>query len=316
MASISAAPKSSDIRFTYLVGIGVTHSVAPPMHDEVASALNLPWKFKAQECSAIQDVLALFKDDSFAGGVVTMPYKISIMNHLGGLDDHARLIGACNNVYKSANGTLRGSNTDWRGIQGCLVNGTPSKTGSEGRQKPALIIGAGGAARAAVYTLHGFQCSPIYVVNRDEAEVHALMEDTKHFKDLSIIYLTSATMANEAMKEHGHPYFLVGTVPDLEPKSQSELEARAILEQCLSKSFTKGVVLDMCFKPRNTRLLKLAAKNGWPAVEGVNIIGYQIEEQYRLWTGPSDKSPITKETQEKAWTTLCAAADSNSAINF
>lgn len=308
---------TSDTKFTYLSGVGVTHSVAPLMHDQVAKDLGLPWKFRAQECPTIQDVMDSYRAPTFAGGVVTMPYKISVMEHLDGLDDQAKLIGACNNVYKTKDGSLRGTNTDWRGIHGCLASGTQSKTGSEGRKRPALIAGAGGAARAAVYALNQeYDCSLIYIINRDEAEVGALVRDTKAYKTLEIVHITTVATAQQVMKERGHPFFVVGTVPDFAPKSATEIEAQAILDYCFINSPEKGVLLDMCFKPRITRTVKLAQKSSWPTVEGVDVIGFQITEQYRLWTGPAEKSPISPEIQENAWKVLHKAADENAAINF
>lgn len=93
---------------TDLVGINVTHSIAPPMHDHIAHAIGHNWTFRAQECPTVEDALALFRQPSFAGGVATMPYKVAIVKHLDGLDEHAQLLKACNNVYRAADGSLRG----------------------------------------------------------------------------------------------------------------------------------------------------------------------------------------------------------------
>ncbi|EXJ78923.1 shikimate dehydrogenase [Capronia epimyces CBS 606.96] len=301
-------PQNDERAFTYLVGIGVTHSVAPPMHDFIARSLGYDWKFLAQECPSVEDAVALFRKPSFAGGVVTMPYKTSIMQHLDGLDEYATTIGACNNVYRAADGSLRGTNTDWRGIKGCLLQGDPQ---GEGKGKPALIIGAGGASRAALFALHDqLQSNPIYVVNRDRAEVDALVKDAQAYDGrVQIIHLRSVDEA----KALPAPYYIVGTVPDFEPKSPEEIAARDVVEHFLSSSAEKGVLLDMCFKPRRTRYLKLGEKHGWKTVEGVNIIGHQIQEQYRLWAGEKASERINT---KGAWEVLLQAADKSPAINF
>lgn len=237
-----------------------------------------------------------------------MPYKQSIIPHLSGLDKQADLIGAVNNVYVSNDGKLRGTNTDWEGVRGCLL----SATGAEaGRGKPALVIGAGGASRAAVYALSAdLECKTIYVINRDVDEVKALQNDAqKHGKGkLTLVHVTSVTQA----KELPSPYFVVGTVPDFEPKTESEIEMRQMLEVLLDTE-AKGVVLDMCFKPRITRILKLAEKLGWSCVQGTGVIGYQIETQWQLWTREDISSTIPK---EEAWITLNKAAEESKAINF
>lgn len=293
--------------FAYLVGIGVTHSIAPPMHEFVARSLGYNWRFLARECPTVEDAVELFRRSDFAGGVVTMPYKTTIMAHLDGLDDHCLRIGACNNVYRASDGSLRGTNTDWRGIKSCLTTAS-----EEGRSKPAMIIGAGGASRAAVYALHEeLGCNPIYMVNRERAEVSALLEDTKGFgSSVEIVHLESVRQAKELEKI---PYYIVGAVPDFEPQSSTELEARDILIYFLSSAHEKGVLLDMCFKPRRTRILRLGEKYGWRRVEGTGIIAHQIDVQYRLWCGEEDSHKIPR---EEAWAVLRKAAEESPAINF
>lgn len=79
-------------------------------------------------------------------------------------DEHVKALRACNGVWKKPGGSLVGTNTDWRGIYGSLV-----AVSEKGRGKPALIIGAGGASRAAVYALSKhLDCSTIYVVSYDD----------------------------------------------------------------------------------------------------------------------------------------------------
>jgi quinate dehydrogenase len=300
---------SSDLdrrKYTYLAGVGVTHSIAPPMHDYIAQSLGYEWQFIAKECPAVQDVMTLFRDPTFAGGVVTMPYKKTIMPYLDGLDELAVKLGACNNVYRAADGTLRGTNTDWRGVKGCLVTAS-----EEGRGKPAMIIGAGGASRAAVYALNAeLGCDTIYIINRDKQEVLDLLSDAKAYTNtLKLVHVESVARAQELSS----PYYIVGTVPDFEPQTTTEKVARNILETFLRNAEVKGVLLDMCFKPRRTRILKLGVKHGWKDVDGTGIIGHQVEEQYRLWCGEEASKNVP---MEGAWRTLQRAAEESTGINF
>ncbi|KAK0109698.1 hypothetical protein ONS95_002377 [Cadophora gregata] len=306
----------SEKKYLYLAGVNVTHSIALPMHNHIARCLSLPWTFINQECPTIDDVIALFRAPTFAGGVVTMPYKKTIIPYLDEIDALVAKIGACNNVYLTLEGKLRGTNTDWRGIKGCLLSGTKSGE-NEGMGKPALIIGAGGASRAAVYALFAkLACGEIYVVNRDPGEVADLLRDATAYgtfetdRQPRIRHITSVDMA-EGLPP---PFYIVGTVPDFEAKTDEELKARAILETLLKKD-EKGVLLDMCFKPRNTRILKLGKENGWNVVEGTGVIGYQIEEQWRLWAGAGEggRKAVPK---EEAWRVLRKAAEESTAINF
>lgn len=307
MTSVESKISYNDERaFSYLVGIGVAHSIAPPMHNYISKSLGFNWQFMAQECPSVEDAISLFRNPTFAGGVVTMPYKTAIMRHLDGLDTHALRIGACNNVYRAANGSLRGTNTDWRGVKGCLLDAS-----SDGQGKPAMIIGAGGASRAALYALlDELECPSVYIVNRDVEEVKVLLEDAKVYgESKKIVHVETIEQAQNLTA----PFYIVGTVPDFEPSTPSEICARDIIEHFLSTSKNQGVLLDMCFKPRRTRLLRMGEQYNWQTVEGTGIIGHQIEEQYRLWCGEEVSRNMDK---KGAWKVLQEAAESSPAINF
>lgn len=300
-----SAPESKTL---HLVGIGVGHSIAPPMHNFITRSLGLPWTFSATECPSLEDLLALARNPTTQGLVVTMPYKNAIMPRLDTLDPLAQAIGACNNVYRDPSdpAVLRGTNTDWIGIRGCLLENSPA--GQPVLQRPALVVGAGGASRAAVYALNStFQASVIYVLNRDEGEVADLVRDVQKLSPVPrIVHVKEGEAAGlEA------PYYVVGTVPDFEPSSPAEIAVKASLEEFLSRR-EKGVLLDMCFKPRRTRMIKMAEGLGWACVEGTHVIGYQIEEQYRLWAGEKSKNL----DRQGAWRVLLEQAEQSPGINF
>ncbi|KAH7166421.1 hypothetical protein EDB81DRAFT_918854 [Dactylonectria macrodidyma] len=301
--------EEQEFRALHLAGIGVGHSIAPPMHNYIAQSLGLPWTFYATECATIDDLVQLARSKSTAGLVVTMPYKNTIIPHLDTLDELAETIGACNNIYRDWENPkkLRGTNTDWLGIKGCLLE-KGDQAGTPVFNKPALIVGAGGASRAAVYTLSShFKSSVIYVLNRDEQEVADLIRDSQKLSPVpKIVHVKGEAKSLET------PYYVVGTVPDFEPKTPQELAVKGSLAEFLSRP-EKGVLLDMCFKPRRTRMIKLAEEYGWPTVEGTHVIGYQIEEQWRLWVGPEK---VKKLDREGAWKVLMDSAESSSGINF
>lgn len=303
----------SEERTLHLVGVGVTHSIAPEMHNYIAKSLGLPWMFYATECPTLEDVVSLAKKPTTSGLVVTMPYKNTIMKHLDQTDDLARFIGACNNIYYKDDGRkhICGTNTDWRGVQGCLLEkGEEKDRPSAEHQASALIVGAGGASRAAVYALaNHLHCPTIYILNRDDQEVENLINDSRRLPIIpKIIHVKTLSEAEKLPT----PYYIVGTVPDFEPSTESELAVASVLKHFLSRS-EKGVLLDMCFKPRRTRMIKLAEQLGWPCVEGTHVIGYQIEEQWRLWAGDER---LQKLDREGAWNVLLKAAEESKGINF
>ncbi|KEQ78842.1 shikimate [Aureobasidium pullulans EXF-150] len=301
----------------HLIGIGVGHSIAPIMHNYICQTLNKPWTFVATEAVTIEAAMDIMKAPDFAGAVVTMPYKKTVMSFLHGLDPLAVKLGACNNVYITADGKLQGTNTDWRGIKGCLLAASDKGIG-----KPAMIVGAGGASRAAVYTLAiELECPVIYVVNRDDQEVQDLIADTTAMlstpdsaeKSCNIVHIRHVEQARSLAS----PYYIVGTVPDSAPVTEAEKMAVKILDYCLASVEERGIFLDMCFKPRVTRKTKLARKHGWQTVEGTEVIGHQIQEQYRVWISPeSDAEVVSPQLTQDAWSTLRAAAESSTGINY
>jgi len=163
------------------------------------------------------------------------------------------------------------------------------------------------------------RCEEIYVVNRDEAEVASLLADTHAYTISSsspssparITHLTTLSLASTL----GTPSYIVGTVPDFAPVTQSEILCRDILISFLDRR-DKGVLLDMCFKPRNTRTLKMARERGWECMDGTGVIGHQIEEQWRLWAGAGEEGCREKVPVKEAWMILKKAADESAAINF
>jgi quinate dehydrogenase len=304
---------AADEKTLHLVGVGVTHSIAYGMHNFIAKSLGLPWTFYSTECPNLEDVVELSKKETTAGLVVTMPYKNTVMQKLDELDSLATSIGACNNVYYKPGEPRKriGTNTDWLGIRGCLLEkGDDTRRGTSDRPVSGVIVGAGGASRAALYALSShLHCRTIYVLNRDDQEVQALVRDAQKLPDVpDIVHVKTLEQAQQIPEV----YYIVGTVPDLEPQTETEKLVAAMLRVILEKP-QKGVLLDMCFKPRRTRMIKLAESLGWPCVEGTHVIGYQIEEQWRLWAGEDRAKAMDK---EGAWAVLLKAAEESKGINF
>ncbi|KAK6212386.1 hypothetical protein LQW54_005339 [Pestalotiopsis sp. IQ-011] len=308
MSSPTREPKT-----LHLVGVGVTHSPAPPMHDHIARTLGLPWTFTNAECPAVGDAAALARSPGVAGLVVTMPYKHAIVAAADlALDERAAAIGACNNVARDGT-KLVGGNTDWAGIRGSLLEAeevSRDKSGSGTAHPPALLVGAGGASRAAVYALAvHLGCSEIYVLNRDAGEVVDLARDAQRIKPSpDIIHIQSLGQARDL----DTPYYIVSCVPDVAPESEAEHEVAAILRYFLSRE-NKSVLLDMCYKPRRTRIIRQAHDLGWTTVDGTHVIGHQMEEQWKLWVGPEKAANLDT---RGAWDILMREADASSAINF
>lgn len=288
---------NSDRRLIFFVGQNLGHAVTNKIHDVIAKELQLPWKLQAIDSPSLDEFVRRMRGDDFGGAVVTIPHKIAVMSHLDRIDDMGSLLGACNNVYRSADGLLTGTNTDWIGVRDSLlqlarqsVASLPASAESDegrvpGLGRPGFVVGAGGAARAAVYTLHKILGAPkVYVVNRDIQEVETLARDiTEGYKRSSIQPPSIIRLWRPEDAASAETVFYgVGTVPDFEPTTPEEIQARKTLETLLDRS--KGIFLDMCYRPRATRNLLLAKQKGWVTGDGGQVVAWQLKAQWELWT--------------------------------
>lgn len=282
-----------------LLGSYIPSPLSVPIHNYICQSLKLPWKSIGTECPTIEDCVRVLHSPNLAGAVVTMPWKSAIIKHLDYMDDTARLLNACNAVYFGQNGQLCGTNVDWIGIEGALRAALAEGVASSEKilyPHNAIVIGAGGAARAAIYALVArFGIEEIYVLNRDDKEVQQLRRDCSSM-NASIEHIRSLEEANELP---GVAY-VVGTVPDFEPKTAEEKRDKTLLASFLDRG-PKGVVLDMCYHPSMTRHLKLAQQYGWQAVSGTQVVGHQAKALWRLWV---DQATVERADWEGMWKCL------------
>ena len=293
----SPNPASLEKR-AYLVGHPISHSLSPLLHHTVYSTIGKPWGQILYETTDLTSFVEHIRSDaSFMGSGVTMPFKVSIVPFLDELTPEANAIGAINTIFLDIGTDGRrkyiGTNTDCLGIRDALVwNYAPTKAGTC-KGKPALVVGGGGTTRAAVYALHKFLgCSPVYVVNRDEAEVKAVINECRGagYGD-DIVHVASVEQATALQT----PSLIVSCVPDFAPLTVPEKAARAVLQHFLGRP-EKGALLEMCYHPSpNTAIDGLARRTGWTVVPGTEAMIGQGLAQASLWTGiPLEELPREK----------------------
>jgi quinate dehydrogenase len=215
-----------------------------------------------------------------------MPHKVAILPYLDDLTPEGRDCGAVNTVIISKNpdGSRKytGHNTDVIGIREAFYQNLKDPQGTfEG--KPGMVIGGGGAARSAVYSLRRMMnCKPVYLVNRDKAEVDAVIEEckSKGFGQ-NLVHVETVEQAERLPQ----PGAIVACIPDFPPKTENEIQARRIMENFLNRQ-AKGAMLEMCYHPSPwTEIGGIAEKAGWQVILGTEAMIYQGLEQDRLWSG-------------------------------
>ncbi|KFH48727.1 Quinate dehydrogenase-like protein [Hapsidospora chrysogenum ATCC 11550] len=294
-ASVEAEISRLD-RHGYLFGQKLANSWSPFLHRVIYEHLGLRWSQIRLDSADMDLFLKLVQHPDFYGASVTMPNKVAILPHLDELTDECRDVGACNTLFLrtcSATGRrlLCGANTDVIGIRDSFTRNVrrPERVY---HNRPALVIGGGGAARSAVYALRKFlRATTIYLVNRDAAEVAAVVRDCAargYGEGLMHVDTPSQAAGLEA------PGAVVACVPDLTPQTDAEKRARAVTETFLDRGGGRGAMLEMCYNPSPfTQLGALAERKGWQVIPGTEALIWQGLEQDKYWTGrPVDELPV------------------------
>ncbi|KAF2033001.1 hypothetical protein EK21DRAFT_59722 [Setomelanomma holmii] len=295
----SRQPEVSHVeRHGYLFGHPIAHSMSPLLHQTIYDNLGLNWSQIPFDSTDMPLFLNLIKHPQFYGASVTMPHKVAIIKHLDGLTPEGRDVGAVNTLFlrEGPNGErlFMGTNTDVIGIRESFFRNAPPES-YEGR--PALVIGGGGAARSAVYALRTWmKVSTIYLVNRDAAEVQAVLDEcaARGYGD-SLIHVSTASQA-EQLEGVGA---IVACVPNFTPKTPQEQEARRVLEVFLQQKSHKGAILEMCYHPSPyTEIAEISRLAGWQVILGTEALIYQGLEQDRYWTGKETVELPVRQVQE------------------
>ena len=219
----------------------------------------------------------------FRGVNVTIPHKQAVMPLMDELSDAARLIGAVNTIIVEPDGRLRGDNTDWLGFLHPL-----DERGFDLAGKSVLLLGAGGAARAVVYTLVQRNITRLVIWNRNQdhaAELakHAATLDFSLTIDTSLAGLDLAQSTN--LPIYQPPDLIVNTTPIGMWPHVDKSPWPAVLP------FPPGtLVYDLVYRPEWTQLLRQTQAAGRPTQGGLDMLIVQGAIAFELWT--NQKPPL------------------------
>ena len=252
-----------------VAGNPISHSLSPLMHvtafrRENVNAVMLPLKVKT-----LDDLLTVIRDLPLDGVAVTMPLKQEVLPHLANMDAVTAKIGACNTLRTGADGKLYGFNTDVAGI----VRPLERRMRLKGAR--ILVLGAGGAARAAVFGLVD-QGADVTIVNRTHEKAVALARKAKAH------VLKQAALAKSRFDAiiNTTPCGMTGIKQPL-PIKENELNAQ--------------LVFDLVYTPLETPLLKLAKSKGLTVISGLEMFAQQGARQFEIWTGkPAPESEMLR----------------------
>jgi len=274
----------SATRLCCLIGHPVEHSVSPQMHNSAFRSLGLNYVYLAFD--VVEDALEIavkgLKALRAVGFNVTIPHKIRVMRLLDELDESAERAGAVNTVVNER-GALKGYNTDVYGIERALRRFRLSSS------EQAMIIGAGGAARASIIALLNLGFEKILIANRTLKKAQSLADWIK-----SMGFSADACSLEEGRRRAEGCKLVVNATPigmhpnvDETPLSRDEIPSDSI-------------ILDLVYNPPRTKLLEEAEKAGARVVSGIEVLVYQGAESFKLWTGREAPIEVMREAALKA----------------
>ena len=267
-----------------LVGHPVSHSLSPPMHKAALAHYGLAGDYQLIDLAA-PDLAAGLKrlaERGFTGVNVTVPHKRNVIEFLDDLTHEARAAGAVNTVAVRSSGTMVGHNTDLGGFMLALSQDCPAAApGSR-----ALVVGAGGAARAALCGLIALGWSELGIVSRRAESVHSLIAEANSTQSGS----TEAPAHLFAVEAESCGKSASGTfqlIVNCTPAGLLDDQLPDWMEGICLRLAPGGFLFDMVYRRdgKETPLVALARKNGYKSVDGISMLVNQAALSFNFWTG-------------------------------
>jgi len=261
-----------------LIGHPLGHSISPLLHNQALDKLNLNYVYLAFEIAPeqLKNAVAGFRALQVKGINITIPYKDKIIPYLDQLDSLAEKIGAVNTLVNN-DGFLKGYNTDAEGFKRLLEEDGGIKISG----KKALILGAGGAARASGIVLCENGVQEIYLANRtleNAAKLAAFWQ--QEYPGIKIEY--GKIKSGFCLDLKNKVDLIIDTTPvGMSPhvKQPSLLPAEFFSEDML--------VVDLVYNPAETTILKAAKSAGAMTLNGLPMLLYQAAAAFEIWTKKS-----------------------------
>jgi shikimate dehydrogenase len=247
-----------------VLGWPVAHSRSPAIHNAALASLGMvDWRYQRLPVppELFGETTRSLRASGFVGANVTIPHKQAALALADRASEAVRAIGAANTLTFSSDGTIAAENTDAPGLIAAL--------GRSPRGMRALVLGAGGSARAAAWALREAGASEVSVWNRTPGRARALARDldVRAVSDLEpadlLINCTSVGLGHHdgeggALSQLGLTFERVGEYPH---------------------------VVDMVYRSGSTPLLAAAAEHGARTLDGLEILLAQGALSFELWTG-------------------------------
>src|SRR5579859_3856907 len=258
-------------RWACLLGQPVAHSLSPALHNAAFASLGIDAHYEAWNVAplALGEAVARLRQADCMGANVTAPHKQAVVALVDEVSDEVLALGVLNTIVNQA-GRLVGANTDARGLARWMQAVQIEPAG-----RPAMVLGAGGAARASVFALADLQASSVRVFNRTVERAQDVVTSLRpYLPELELSWGTLDEAARPAPAAHaviinatslGHH----GAAPDVHPSWYSPA----------------SVAIELAYNPPETGFMIAARQAGARAENGLGMLLNQAALAFERWTG-------------------------------
>ncbi|UWR07190.1 shikimate dehydrogenase [Ruegeria sp. B32] len=262
-----------------VIGHPIAHSRSPALHGYWLKTYGLPGHYVPMDVAPadLETVLRSLPKAGFVGANVTVPHKEAAMRLADHVSDRASVIGAANTLVFRSDGSIHADNTDGYGFMQNLRAGAPDWVPQDG---PAVVFGAGGAARAVLQALAEAGVPEILLTNRTRSRADHLKDEFG--QRITVVDWVQAGNVIENAE-------LVVNTTSLGMQGQPELRVP------LDGLQPGTVVTDLVYTPLKTRLLEQAEAAGCTVVDGLGMLLHQAVPGFERWFGL--RPEVTEETR-------------------
>jgi shikimate dehydrogenase len=260
-----------------LLGYPVEHSRSPEMQNAAFEALGLDWRYQAIPVppDRFEEVLRELPGRGFVGANVTIPHKVRALQAADSVTAVAKAVGAANTLTLG-DGRIVADNTDVEGFLAALRERMPGAPSG----MRALVLGAGGAARAIAYALASEGAAEICVWNRHPERAIELVEDLDRDRNGRLKAIPEPDL-------RGAELLVNATSVGMREREGQAAERESFKQLGLSADNWGDlkVVVDIVYRDGETALAREATRRDITCVDGIDILVHQGAASFELWTG-------------------------------
>lgn len=271
-----------------VLGMPINHSLSPQMHNAALRQLAscnaefFRWRYFRFEVAPedLQEGLRRFREAGFLGLNLTIPHKVQALDYVAQVDPQYRLLGAVNTLKLTDQGYI-GYNTDGYGIRQAVWQ----ELGVRLSERPVVLCGAGGAARAIAVQCLLEGCPELWIGNRSQQRLLALMDALRPLDHRQALH--GFDLENVPQEAPSNAIVINATALGLQKEDPSPIDLTAFSKE--------AVVYDTTYGVHESRLCATARKRGMRSANGLSMLVWQGAKSLEIWSGATPSAEVMRE---------------------